>query len=133
MSASPVQALRVLVVDDCPDTRWSLAALLRIWGHDTRVAGDGPSALQVAATYHPEVILLDVGLPGMDGYEVARRFRRMAGGGRPLIVTLSGYGQESDRRHSLEAGCDQHLVKPVDPDVLSRLLASRPVTAVPSS
>jgi CheY-like chemotaxis protein len=113
---------RALVVDDNEDTAESLALLLRLWGHTVFVAHDGPEALEVARVHQPEVVLLDLGLPGMDGYEVARRL----GGSdprRPLLWAMTGYAQEEDRRRSKEAGFDQHLVKPVDPDALEMLLA----------
>src|SRR5260370_39515491 len=124
MNAPSSTRLRVMVVDDCPDTLWSLAILLRLWGHDACLASDGPSALELAATYQPHVVLLDIALPGMDGCEVARRCRRMDVVRQSFIVALSGCGQEADRQRSLEAGCDQHLVKPVDPEALNSLLAS---------
>ena len=113
---------RVLVVDDNRDSAESIALLVEIWGHEVRTAFDGPSALDIAAAYRPEVILLDIGLPGMDGYEVARRLRQGAGGG-PVLVAMTGYGMEEDRRRSREAGFDHHLVKPVDPEGLRVLLA----------
>ena len=91
-------------------------------GHDVRLAYDGPAAVAVAAEYRPEFVLLDIGLPGMDGYEVARRLRQDANLAGVTLIAVSGYGQESDRRHSHEAGFDQHLVKPVDPGTLLELL-----------
>jgi CheY-like chemotaxis protein len=117
--------LRVLVVDDWPDTAESMAVLLRLWGHDVRIAHDGPAALAVAAVYRPDVVLLDVGLPGMDGYQVARQMRNDPRLREAFLVSLTGYGQDSDLGRSREAGCDRHLLKPVDPEVLERLLAAR--------
>jgi CheY-like chemotaxis protein len=117
--------LRVLVIDDCPDTTASMTQLLRLWGHEARVAGDGPGGLAAAAAFRPDVVLLDLGLPGLDGFEVARLLRRDEGPRRALVVALSGYGQEQDRRHSLEAGCDLHWTKPADPEALRLLLESR--------
>jgi len=115
---------RVLVVDDCPDTRVSLASLLRLWGHDVRGAADGPTALETAVAYRPDVVLLDIGLPGMDGGEVARCLRRR---GEPaLLVSVSGYGDEDHRRCALDAGCDLHWVKPIDLDELRGLLERSP-------
>jgi CheY-like chemotaxis protein len=114
--------LRVLVVDDCPDTLESMATLLRLWGHDVRVAGNGPGALDAAAHCRPDVVLLDVGLPGMNGYQVARRLRAEYSRGETLLVTLSGYGQDTDRHRSLEAGCDDHWLKPIDPSDVQRRL-----------
>jgi CheY-like chemotaxis protein len=118
---------RVLVVDDNVDAAESLATVLRMWDYEVWTAFDGPEALQAAASCRPDVILLDIGLPGLDGYEVARRLRANPTAGRPLVAALTGYGQEEDRRRSREAGFDLHLVKPVDPDELLRLLAALPV------
>ena len=112
---------RILVVDDSRDAAESLAMLLSLSGHHVRIAHDGPSALQIAAAERPEVLLLDIGLPGMDGYEVCRRARR-EGLGDALIIAMTGYGQERDRRMSLEAGFDTHTVKPVELDHLMELL-----------
>jgi CheY-like chemotaxis protein len=124
MTTAHSPPLRVLVVDDCPDTTASMALLLRCWGHDVCIAHDGPSAVDLAEAYHPEVVLLDLGLPGMDGYEVARRLRGQLGLTDARILSLSGFAQERDRRRAREAGCDAHLVKPVDLDFLQRLLES---------
>jgi signal transduction histidine kinase len=125
-SPGPVSSVRrVLVVDDNRDGAESLAMLLRLWGHEVRVAYDGPSALRLAEAERPEVVLLDIGLPGMDGYQVARRLRERSGGARQLLVALTGYGQGEDRRRSQQAGFDHHLVKPLDPDELQRLLTAR--------
>src|SRR4051794_15286137 len=115
--------LRVLVVDDLLDSTESLAMLLRLWGHEAQTADDGLSALAVAADFHPDVALVDVGMPGMDGYEFARRVRGMPGLERVLLVALTGYGQDEDRRRALEAGFDVHLIKPADLDHLEKLLA----------
>ena len=114
---------RVLVVDDNPDAADSLALLLRLAGQDARPAYDGPSALKLAAELRPDVVFLDIGMPGMDGYEAARRFRQMPGFADVLLVALTGWGQEEDRRRSAEAGFDRHLVKPVEPADLEGLLA----------
>jgi CheY-like chemotaxis protein len=113
---------RVLIVDDCPDTAGSLAILLRLWGHEVQVTHDGPSALRAIPALQPGVVLLDIGMPGMSGWEVARRIRQQEGGRDILLVALSGYGQEQDQHHSREVGCDLHLVKPFDPDELLRVL-----------
>jgi two-component system CheB/CheR fusion protein len=115
--------LRVLLVDDNRDSTRSLAQLLRLWGHDVETAADGASALWVAGTFRPEVVLLDVGLPGIDGREVGRRLRRVIGLEPALLVALTGFGAEEDHRLSREAGLDYHLVKPVDTDALRDLLA----------
>jgi CheY-like chemotaxis protein len=117
------RALRVLLVDDNVDAAESLAMLLRLWGHEGTVANDAPAALRAAEAQSPEVALLDIGLPGMDGYELARRLRSQPGLGRAVLVALTGWGQEEDRRRSQEAGFDHHLVKPVDLSALQELLA----------
>ncbi len=115
-------ARRVLVVDDNADAADLLCDILRGLGHEVRVARDGLAALAEVASFHPEVLLLDIGLPGLDGYEVAARVRH-ADREQPLLVAVTGYGQASDRRRSLEAGFDHHLVKPVDPSRLQAILA----------
>jgi CheY-like chemotaxis protein len=115
----------VLIVDDLPDLIQSLAILLRLWGHDARSARTGPEALNVAADYHPDVVLLDVSLPGMDGYQVARRLRSNPDLRRTFLVSVTGHGGEAHIQRSREAGCDCHLLKPVNPTDLERLLASR--------
>jgi PAS domain S-box-containing protein len=114
---------RVLVVDDNTDAALSLGRLLDLLGYETRTAHDGPSALSEASTFHPDVVLLDIGMPGMSGHEVARRLRRLPEGGRTLLVAMTGWGQDEDRRRSHEAGIDYHLVKPVDVTALQQLLA----------
>jgi PAS domain S-box-containing protein len=119
-AARPV---RVLVVEDNIDAAESLATLLRLWGHDVRVVHDGLDALDAAHSYLPEVILLDIGLPGLDGYQVAERLRGNAGLENTLLVAMTGYGQPEDRRRSAEAGIHHHFVKPVEPFVLRNLLA----------
>jgi PAS domain S-box-containing protein len=125
---TPHKGRRILVVDDNADSALSLALLLRLGGHEVRTALDGESGLHVAREFRPQVVLLDIGLPRMDGYEVARRLRaEEKGAPRLLVLAMTGYGQDEDRRRSREAGCDHHLVKPVDPDELRRLLATAPV------
>ncbi|HEX5761384.1 MAG TPA: ATP-binding protein [Thermoanaerobaculia bacterium] len=119
-----VRGLRILVVDDNHDAAESLGVLLRIWGHDPSLVYDGPAALEEVRRTKPEVVLLDIGLPEMDGYEVARRLRRLKEGSDLLLVAVTGYGQREDRRLSQEAGFDDHLVKPVEPTFLRHLLAS---------
>jgi PAS domain S-box-containing protein len=119
---APAAGRRVLVVDDNRDAAESLADLLRMDGHDVEVAYDGPSALERLAAGTPEIVLCDIGLPGMDGYEVARAIR--ASGGRGLkLVALSGYAQAEDVRRAREAGFDAHVAKPPDVEELARLLA----------
>jgi CheY-like chemotaxis protein len=115
-------ARRVLVVDDKKDAVKSLTMLLELLGHEVRGAHDGPTALAVAREYQPDVVLLDIGLPGMDGLEVARCLRQDLGLTNALLVAVTGYGQEEDAQHSQEAGFDAHLVKPLDFPTLRRLL-----------
>ena len=110
---------RVLVVDDNDDASESLALLLEHWGHDVRIAGDGHAALAAAAEHDPDVVLLDIGLPGLDGYAVAERLR----GSGPLLIAMTGYGQFEDAERAKDAGFAEHLVKPVDPHHLRQLLA----------
>ena len=114
---------RVLVVDDNEDGARLLARLLRASGHQAELAHDGPTGLEAAISNPPDVVLLDIGLPGMDGFEVARRLREIEGPNRALLVALTGYGRDDDIRRSREAGFDHHMVKPVDPQALSDLLA----------
>jgi signal transduction histidine kinase len=116
-------AVRVLVVDDNVDAAEMLAELTELWGCEVRVAHDGPAAIEAALSYRPEVVLLDIGLPGMDGYELARRLREQDGLKGALLVAVTGYGQDEDRRRSREAMLDYHLTKPVDPEALKRLVA----------
>jgi two-component system CheB/CheR fusion protein len=116
---------RLLVVEDDPDVAQSLALILRCDDHDVRIAYDGPAALQVLSKLKPDVVLLDVGLPGMDGYQVARRMREEALESRLTIIAMSGYGQAEDHSQSMEAGCDAHLVKPVQPSVLRSMLGAQ--------
>ena len=113
---------RVLVVDDNADAVASLAELLRLDGHEVREATDGREALAQADDFRPEVVLLDLGLPGLDGWEVATALRRRAGGGGALLVAISGYGRSEDRARSRAAGIDLHLVKPVEPGRIRELV-----------
>ncbi len=114
--------LRVLVVDDCPDTRTVLRHLLRWWGHEMNEAPDGPAALSLAASVCPDVVLLDIGLPGMDGCEVARQLRALPGLEKALLVAVTGFGRPDEVKECLQAGCDMHLLKPYDPLALKQLL-----------
>jgi len=114
---------RILVVDDNQDAASSLGMLLRAFGADVVVAHSGPQALERFGEAAPDVVLLDIGMPGMDGYEVARRMRSAAAGRRARLIALTGWGQEGDRRRAVEAGFDHHLVKPVDAESLHALLA----------
>jgi PAS domain S-box-containing protein len=122
----PGVARRVLVVDDNIDAASMLDMLLRSLGHETRVAHDGMAALRVAEEFRPDIVLLDIGMPGIDGYEVARRLRALSSGTRPMrIVAVTGWGQEADRERSREAGFDLHLVKPVGATELAQALNDR--------
>jgi PAS domain S-box-containing protein len=118
----PAAGLRVLVVDDNRDAAETLGEILELWDHDVRIAYDGASAVRLAAECGPAVVLLDISMPGMDGYEVASALRRQAGLPRPFLIALTGYGQEADRQRARAAGFDHHLTKPVDPERLFRLL-----------
>jgi two-component system CheB/CheR fusion protein len=113
---------RILAVDDNVDSVEMLADLLRLQGHEVCVAYDGPAALAAAGVFRPEVVLLDIGLPGMDGYEVARRLRQLPETQAALVVAVTGYGRPVDRRRSREAGFEHHLVKPLNPHALEELL-----------
>jgi two-component system CheB/CheR fusion protein len=115
--------LRVLVVEDDPDAAESLMTLLQVFGHQVRVARDGPTAIRFACADVPDLMLVDVGLPGMDGCEVARRARRTPELREVSLVAFTGYGSDEDHRRTLGAGFDLHLTKPVDPADLRELLA----------
>src|SRR5262245_63431065 len=123
---SAIGSRRVLVVDDNVDSAESLAVLLRFYGHDVRLAHDGEAALEEARSYRPDVMFLDLNLPKMDGYEVARRLRLEPAMSGMTLVAMTGYGQEEERRRTREAGFHLHLVKPVDFDILQDLLSSLP-------
>jgi CheY-like chemotaxis protein len=114
--------LRILVVEDNEDTAESLTTILEVWGHEVRVALDGLAALDIAGKWEPEVVLSDLGLPGMDGYALARRLRQIPTLGRTVLIALSGYGRDQDRRQAFDAGFDHHLVKPPDLEGLAALL-----------
>jgi PAS domain S-box-containing protein len=119
---SPAPSRRILIVDDNRDAASSLAKLLYICGHSTLTAFDGEEALAAAEEFRPDVFLLDIGLPKLNGYDLCTRIRQMPWAAGAIIVALTGWGQESDRQRSKQAGFDLHLVKPVDLDVLERLL-----------
>lgn len=118
---------RVLIVDDNLDAAGSLGLLLRLNGHEVREANDGARAIVVASEFHPDLIFLDIGLPGMDGYQVATRLRANPELGGVRVIALSGYGSDRDRARSRAAGFDDHLVKPAEVGVLESILASLPV------
>jgi signal transduction histidine kinase/CheY-like chemotaxis protein len=115
---------RVLIVDDNNDAATSLAMMLSILGYETRTAGDGMAGLEAAAEFRPVVALLDIGLPKINGYDVARRIRQQPWGTDMALVAVTGWGQAEDKQRAIEAGFDHHLVKPVDPTPLTQLLAS---------
>lgn len=122
----PSTGRRVLIVDDSMDGAESLAILLQLGGHETHTAHDGVQAIEAVERIRPDVVLLDIGLPGMNGYEVCRRLRQEPWGKDLVLMALTGWGQDEDRHRSKEAGFDVHLVKPVDYDGLLKLLASVP-------
>jgi CheY-like chemotaxis protein len=113
---------RILIVDDNRDNAESLARLLQLMGHEIAVAYDGPAAVDCAETFRPAVVLLDLGLPGLDGYEVARRIRARPDGKDVTLIAATGWGAVDDRRRSREAGFDHHMVKPIDLDELEKIL-----------
>ena len=117
---------RVVVVDDNRDAADSLADLLQLWGHEPQIAHDGNSGIDLILRERPDVAFLDIGLPGLDGYELARRLRREASLEGILLIALTGYGQDADRHRALEAGFDHHHTKPVNPETLRKLLNPSP-------
>jgi len=117
--------MRVLVVDDGTDAADSLALILKMWGHEVQVAYDGPTGLEAALATSPEVIILDIALAGLNGWDIAARLRGMPGFDQTLLLAMSGFAQESDVQQSRAAGFDQHLVKPCDLDELRRVLEAR--------
>jgi CheY-like chemotaxis protein len=114
---------RILAVDDNRDAADSLAMVLRMMGHEARTAYDGQEAVEMAESFGPDIILLDIGLPKMNGYEAARQIRRQEWGKQMALIALTGWGQEEDKRRSLDAGFDHHLTKPVEAAALEKLLA----------
>ena len=117
-------ARRVLVVDDVPDSRETLVLLLQIEGHEAIAASSGPMALELALAWRPDVALLDLGLPGMDGTELARRLRALPELAGLRLAALTGYARPQDRERTKAAGFDAHFAKPVDPDVLLEWVAT---------
>lgn len=120
--ADPSPPLRVLIIEDNLDAAEGLATLLELWRHQVQVVHDGVAALNVLETSEPEVILLDIGLPGLDGYQVAAELQKDGRLSRALVVAMTGYGQEEDRRRSQEVGIQHHFVKPIQPAQLKSLL-----------
>ena len=115
---------KILVIDDNVDAATTVAKLLTVWGHDVQVAFDGNAALAMVRSFRPEIMLLDIGLPGMSGYEVAKQIRSDASFEKMKIAALTGYGQSEDRERSFAVGCDFHVTKPLDPDILAALVSS---------
>jgi len=113
----------ILIVEDNPDARDALRVLLELEGHAVEAAGEGQEALELARAKDPDIALVDIGLPGIDGYEIARRVRARDAR-RPILIALTGYGQPEDRQRATEAGFDDMLVKPVDPSALADMLAT---------
>jgi len=118
-----VRRFRILVVDDNHDSALSLAMVLTMMGHETRTAHDGQDALAAAEEFHPEVVLLDIGLPKMNGYEVAQHIRQQAWGTDMFLIAVTGWGQAEDRARSTEVGLNMHMVKPVEPSAIQAVLA----------
>jgi len=121
--SSPVLGQSILVVDDNQDSAESLAMLLRLVGHEVRTAHDGLAAVGAAEVFQPDVVLLDIGLPKLDGYEVARRIRAQRGD-EVVLVALTGWGQQEDRQRAKDAGFDHHVTKPIEFEALKTLLRS---------
>jgi CheY-like chemotaxis protein len=122
-SSSPGRS--ILIIEDHDDAREALRALLELEGHRVDAAASGPHGVEMAKQRPPDVALVDIGLPEVDGYEVARRLRAL-GVGRPYLIALTGYGQPDDVRRARDAGFDAHLLKPVDPDALAKVLSAVP-------
>ncbi|HEY5931004.1 MAG TPA: ATP-binding protein, partial [Burkholderiales bacterium] len=130
--AAEPSALRILLIDDNSDANEALATLLGLAGQSVRTALDGVTALQIAAEFKPQLVLCDLGLPGMDGFEVHRRLKEQLRDCMPAIYALTGYGRAEDYELTREAGFDGHLVKPIEPSVLQDIIASRRVAAAKS-
>jgi CheY-like chemotaxis protein len=123
MSSSAPAGRSILIIEDNADARDALRVLLELEGHTVEAAGEGQQALDLARAKDPDIALVDIGLPGIDGYEIARRVRARDAR-RPILIALTGYGQPEDRQRATEAGFDDVLVKPVDPTALASLLAT---------
>lgn len=118
---------RVLIADDNRDAAESLSILLQIEGHDVRVVHEGLAALDEFQSFRPDIVLLDIGMPGLNGYEIAREIRKSEHDGAGVtLVAVTGWGQDSDRARAVEAGFDHHFTKPVEPDLLTALVARTP-------
>jgi CheY-like chemotaxis protein/anti-sigma regulatory factor (Ser/Thr protein kinase) len=130
--AAPRRSRRILVVDANHDSAVSLAMMLDFLGNEVRTAQDGLEAVDQAAAFNPELVLMDIGLPRLNGFDAARRMRDLPGGNNIVLVALTGRGREKDRRGSHEAGFDHHIIKPVDPSTLEKLLDELETTAPPT-
>jgi len=119
---------RILIADDNRDAADTLAEILRMEGHEVRLAHDGPAALAAFAAFHPDVMLLDIGMPGLSGYEVARKVRETDPASDMILIAITGWGQENDKEQALSAGFDYHLTKPVDLQRMSELIQRKPGT-----
>jgi CheY-like chemotaxis protein len=122
-AAEPGGGHRVLVVDDNVDSADSLAMMVQLMGNQVRTAHDGLAGLEAAAAFRPDLILLDIGMPKLNGYDTCRRIRAQPWGKNAVIVALTGWGQDEDKRRSQEAGFNLHMVKPVEPAAVEKLLA----------
>jgi CheY-like chemotaxis protein len=126
-SASPAPVRRVLVVEDNPDTAETLREMLLLWNHDVEVAHDGRTGVEKARAFHPDIVLCDIGLPEMDGYEVARTIRADPALADTYLVAVTGYALPDDRRRAAEAGFSKHLAKPVAVDVIEDVVSHAPI------
>jgi CheY-like chemotaxis protein len=115
-------SLRILIVDDNAPTAETLALIVECWGHQSRVVLQGAQALAVATRYHPHVILMDLSMPGMDGFQVARALRQSTAHASTVLVAMTGHGQDEDKQGALQAGFDHFFVKPVEPDALKKFV-----------
>jgi len=120
---------RVLIADDCPDTRSTFAALLRLWGYEVRMACDGAAALETACAWRPDVVMADIAMPGVNGYELARRLRQLPEFEKLLLIAISGYADQAHRQMGLEAGYDAYLAKPAMASELQLLLRVKLIAA----
>ena len=125
--------LRVLIVEDDADTADTMAVLLRLYAYEVLVASDGATALRLTLQAQPDVVLLDIGLPRLDGWQLAKQLRSQGNGKRPLLIAVSGYGMPADQVRSEEAGIDLHLVKPVDPEILQQVLRRFEAVVMPGA
>src|SRR5262249_14706478 len=127
-TSGPTAQRRILVADDNDLAASSLATLLELMGHEVRIAKDGIEAVDVATTFEPQGILMDIGMPNLNGYDACRRIREQPWAGGTILVALTGWGQDEARRRSREAGFTHHLVKPISPDDLAQVLGARPAS-----